>query len=519
LAHEAFNIPNDGKFDAIVLDAGRRPELWVGRVDLAELPEFQIREQLDEVKLMKRYFSKDHLFRHKQLLSNYGAAQRAFVSSAPGFPQNQIWGDFSAVVGPENVVDGEWARWVESSANTTEFLFAFGNSFALYPIPPTTGFKRLEEIYPPSHPYRNEIFGGRFGYIGGDPPQFIPVGPTTLYDTNRGHGVLTISDTLRLAQPNTVSRAVFTQFGGSYMGHFGSENNLLRAILADNGHGLTAHWALGTARIRVPSPHYLMGSGATIGESFWNHQQHVSSVDPTGAFTESALMGDPTLRAQIIAPPTNVAVSTVAGGVRISWQAPSGETVQRYRIYRITHADGRAQLLHETTSGTTTSWDFAGGSLTAGYMVRAVKREVVNSGTFWNISQAAFSNSAFVVGVDTRYDFNQDGVLNILDIDNIHFQIVFNSVNANRAIYDLDADSDVDADDGKFLVKRVMGMKYGDANLDWLFSTSDVVVVMIAAEYEDGTENNSTWAEGDWDFDGDYTTADLVLGYQDGYDG
>ncbi len=51
----------------------------------------------------------------------------------------------------------------------------------------------------------------------------------------------------------------------------------------------------------------------------------------------------------------------------------------------------------------------------------------------------------------------------------------------------------------------------GDSNHDDRFDSSDLVQVFIAGEYEDNIPGNSTFEEGDWDGDGDFTTADFVL--------
>jgi len=37
-----------------------------------------------------------------------------------------------------------------------------------------------------------------------------------------------------------------------------------------------------------------------------------------------------------------------------------------------------------------------------------------------------------------------------------------------------------------------------------------------AAKFEDGKPNNASYAEGDWDLDGDFTNADLLLAWQAG---
>ena len=56
----------------------------------------------------------------------------------------------------------------------------------------------------------------------------------------------------------------------------------------------------------------------------------------------------------------------------------------------------------------------------------------------------------------------------------------------------------------------------GDANLDGLFDSSDMVLVFQAGQYEDGVPGNSDWTTGDWDGDGDFTSLDMVLAFQQG---
>ena len=49
-----------------------------------------------------------------------------------------------------------------------------------------------------------------------------------------------------------------------------------------------------------------------------------------------------------------------------------------------------------------------------------------------------------------------------------------------------------------------------------MFDSSDLVQVFQRAEYEDQLQGNSTWEDGDWDGDGDFTSSDLVLAFQSG---
>lgn len=56
----------------------------------------------------------------------------------------------------------------------------------------------------------------------------------------------------------------------------------------------------------------------------------------------------------------------------------------------------------------------------------------------------------------------------------------------------------------------------GDANVDGVFDSRDLVQVFVAGEYQDGIAENSHWTEGDWDSDGDFTSSDLVVAFEAG---
>jgi hypothetical protein len=61
-----------------------------------------------------------------------------------------------------------------------------------------------------------------------------------------------------------------------------------------------------------------------------------------------------------------------------------------------------------------------------------------------------------------------------------------------------------------------MNTTYGDANLDGLFNSSDLVQILAAGEYVDEIFGNSGWADGDFGGDGEFDTDDLVLALQTG---
>ena len=74
----------------------------------------------------------------------------------------------------------------------------------------------------------------------------------------------------------------------------------------------------------------------------------------------------------------------------------------------------------------------------------------------------------------------------------------------------------MDVVDRDALIRRILITDYGDANLDRVFDAEDLLLVWLASEYEDGVAANSTWAEGDWNADGEFNRADLVLALQTG---
>lgn len=116
--------------------------------------------------------------------------------------------------------------------------------------------------------------------------------------------------------------------------------------------------------------------------------------------------------------------------------------------------------------------------------------------------------SQFVYG-----DFDGDGVLSAGDIDLMTLATLSDD---DDPVFDLNRDGLVDLGDRDMWVTDVADTFFGDANLDGEFNSSDLVLVLQAAEYEDDIELNSTWATGDWDGDLEFTTGDLVKALQGG---
>ncbi|MCA9197689.1 MAG: hypothetical protein KDA87_09135, partial [Planctomycetales bacterium] len=82
--------------------------------------------------------------------------------------------------------------------------------------------------------------------------------------------------------------------------------------------------------------------------------------------------------------------------------------------------------------------------------------------------------------------------------------------------FDLTGDGRVNEADRDYLVRNVLQTDYGDANLDGVFNSSDLILVFQAGQYEDAIAGNSGWAAGDWNCDGDFNTSDMILAFQAG---
>ncbi len=81
---------------------------------------------------------------------------------------------------------------------------------------------------------------------------------------------------------------------------------------------------------------------------------------------------------------------------------------------------------------------------------------------------------------------------------------------------DLNGDQSLDSQDLRYLIEQVLGTTTGDADLDGVFNSADLVRVFAAGTYEDGVPSNAGWSSGDWNCDGDFDSGDLVAAFQAG---
>ena len=129
-------------------------------------------------------------------------------------------------------------------------------------------------------------------------------------------------------------------------------------------------------------------------------------------------------------------------------------------------------------------------------------------GTRQDLGYFSFDQTPAIPG-----DVNGDGKIDAEDID-LLCQAIRQGL--QMPAHDLDGSGNVDEDDLRFLVRNILNTTPGDANLDGLFNSSDLVKVFQAGQYEDLLEDNSGWATGDWSCDGDFTSSDLVAAFQTG---
>lgn len=304
-------------------DQGALPspvELEVGRVDLAGMSAFSA----SEAELTKRYLDKNHAFRHKKFKAEARAIVQDNFKEMPERFAFSGWQNFGSFFGPKNVHEKKW---------------------------------------------RGEI--SENGYLWG-----YCCGPGLVKQVR---GVIDTDDFVKAP-----SKVVFAMMFGSYFGDWLYDNNVMRAPLAAEGMTVVSIWA--------GRPHWFihhMGMGATVGYSTRLTQNNGGNkgYTPSGGFARGihiALMGDPTLRMHVVAPPKDLTVKP-GGGMSLAWK-PSPDKIVGYYVYRAKSALGPYERITPEFLKTTGFADH-NGKAEDFYMVRAVALEVSPSGSYYNASQ------------------------------------------------------------------------------------------------------------------------------------
>jgi hypothetical protein len=294
-----------------------------------------------ELELLRNYLAKDHKFRTRQ----FDLPRRAFLGDYFGTRDGEAfaasgWRNFSGFFGASEITALPDERtWIQC-LSTNSSLWAYGCG------------------------------PGTYTSMGG-------LGSADAYND----GVTT--DLVRADV-----KSVFTMLFGSWLGDWDSEDDFQRAVLATPSYGLTCSWS--------GRPHWFMhhmALGAPIGFSTRLTQNnrrdgmYHNQMNNGAAQIHIALMGDPTLRMHVVAPPSDISAQRQGSTVSLAWQ-PSADSVLGYYVYRSSNKEGPFAKLN---SAPITDIGFvdsaAAGSAT--YMVRALKLELSGSGSYYNLSQGA----------------------------------------------------------------------------------------------------------------------------------
>jgi len=359
-----LNIPGDGKFDQSALPSPA--ELQTGRVDLYNLPTFT----LTELQLMQNYLNKDHDYRKKI----FTVQKRAVVDDNFGYMSGEAfaasaYNNFGPLVGTSSVTAADYFTVMTGTNNS--YLWSYGCG------------------------------PGSFSSAGG-------IGTTGNFATANLQGI-------------------FTMLFGSYFGDWDSQNNFLRAPLAQ-GKMLTCSWS---GRPHHQYHHMALGENIGYGmittQNFQNPLYYANIYGIIGTWVQTGLMGDPSLRNDVVAPVSNVVATKAGDNCNISWSASTETNVLGYNIYMKNDTNKTYVKINPAVIAGTTYTDnclkFKG---TYKYMVRALKLEYTASGTYYNLSEGI---------ADTAYNNNNMLVNSNFSHAVISNTVILNNISANATSY------------------------------------------------------------------------------------
>ena len=289
-----------------------------------------------EAELTKQYFQKAHNYRYGITVTTGKAVIDENFGVSTGAFTSTGWRNFSAMFGAKNIIEDDYF----TSCATQNLMFGFGSG------------------------------GGSYTSCGG-------VGTTDDFVTKKP--------------------AVFNMLFGSYFGDWDITDNFLRAPLAAAENGLTSAWSG-----RPYWQNHVMAMGDPIGACAQITQNN-SSTYAFNVFENNVhinLMGDPTLRLNIVTPPTNVNCSGTNGNksVSISWSASTESGIQGYYIYRASSPYGNYFPLNSTPQTQTTFTDNAPFQGTNYYLIKTAKLTTTASGSYFNTSVGAMGSVSGITG-------------------------------------------------------------------------------------------------------------------------
>ena len=345
---ENVNVPGDGKFDNDFFptnQAGLSMEMPVGRVDFAKLPAFYNpangAPRKTEAQLLAQYLQKNHKYRNKQTI----LTERTVGA-----------GYFQIPLQPRDSRDEQICTSIVRNG-TRLFGVNAGRIFEGDFFKETTSFVLGLQAAAGSY----HSMAARDGF---------------------GNYVFHVSEDLALAVNEP--KGGFYMLHASYLADWNlSTNNLVRALLATANYGLAAM----CNSFPNDNPWYYepLGLGEPIGVGA------LRTINAASPFASRwmALMGDPTLRAQITSPASNLSGNN-GTNITLTWAASPESDVQYYVYRSVNDLDGPW-----TNLGATSATSFINNPAPPGpkmYQVRAAKLITTGSGSFTNLSQGIFVN-------------------------------------------------------------------------------------------------------------------------------
>ncbi|MEZ6099378.1 MAG: hypothetical protein R3E01_10430 [Pirellulaceae bacterium] len=455
-------------------------ELAVGRIDFSGLTTqvfdaasnsfrgFPLTNETPDatyVRLTKNYLDKDHFYRSGIITPQ----EKAYIDNRLGFRPNFTGvNNFPTLFGEDHIYvagyDGgteagtdedRWFKHLQSSSYLWAQLSSFGTTIT------NSSNVRVGDRLFPTNPVPKYEPGYQFAY-----------------------------------QP---VNSVFNYVTGSYLWEWHYPNNFLQSMLAASGSALVAFWGNGAF---ANNPLHAMASGDTVGSTYNSSQNEFAmgfSFD-SGSFTDAdslyqSLLGDPTLRLDVVAPPTNAKIikDYTTNQYELHWTASADAAVEKYSIYEELNP-GVWSFLQDVPvqSGVSQySWTVPLVKSDLQFMVRAVKTEATPaSGQYANASQGIYAKFA---------DFNGDGLADPLDFEVLRTEFLLPLAHPAS---DANGDGIVDLDDYVLFTQNLLGttpfsnhISIGDYNLNGIVDTVDYTVWKDAfgstlTLFADGNDND-----------------------------
>ena len=316
-----------------------------------------------ETELLKLYLDKNHAFRNKVIkIEDRALIDDEFTSYPEGFSASG-WRNFSSLCGPENTQNKDYSTTLKENSYLWSYGCGGGN-------------------------YKNCS-----GVIG--TPAFI-------------------QDSIK---------TVFTMLFGSYFGDWDSpDDNLLRSALA-SGSTLTNCWS--------GRPYWYfhhMALGENIGYSALVSMNNSGTYDYNNnqRGVHMALMGDPTLKSHVLAPVQDFSVSEIDNFAYLQWTA-STDSVIGYNIYR---KNDTLQIFEKINVNPISDNFYTDSCLIYPgkyvYMVRPIKMEITNSGSFYNLG---------VGKLDTLINFSYNPIVADFSFETDGNNVKFANLSQNATSY------------------------------------------------------------------------------------